>query len=75
MSYILVKFYKFNLVDHDENNNAIFNSGSFGKGMRAWGIVAHGRGTNSRPVYYLLKMTRVGSGLGTVCTHLCLMKP
>ncbi|XP_010516244.1 PREDICTED: uncharacterized protein LOC104791933 [Camelina sativa] len=40
----------------------------------AWGIVAQGRGTDSGPVCYLLKTTRVGSGMGTVCTHFCLVK-
>ncbi|CAH8322880.1 unnamed protein product [Eruca vesicaria subsp. sativa] len=43
-------------------------------GTSAWGIVAQGRGTDSGPVCYLLKTTRVGSGVGAVCTHFCLVK-
>ncbi|KAG2258125.1 hypothetical protein Bca4012_021552 [Brassica carinata] len=45
-----------------------------GEGTSAWGIVAQGRGTDCGPVCYLLKTTRVGSGMGTVCTHFCLVK-
>ncbi|CAH8360374.1 unnamed protein product [Eruca vesicaria subsp. sativa] len=45
-----------------------------GGGTSAWGIVAQGRGTECGPVCYLLKTTRVGSGMGTVCTHFCLVK-
>ncbi|KAF8102048.1 hypothetical protein N665_0201s0337 [Sinapis alba] len=57
--------------DHDELNNG----GACGEGSTsAWGIVAQGRGTDCGPVCYLLKTTRVGSGMGTVCTHFCLVK-
>ncbi|ESQ44447.1 hypothetical protein EUTSA_v10006215mg [Eutrema salsugineum] len=45
-----------------------------GESTSAWGIVAQGRGTDCGPVCYLLKTTRVGSGMGTVCTHFCLVK-
>ncbi|KAG2325644.1 hypothetical protein Bca4012_040144 [Brassica carinata] len=49
--------------------------GACGEGTTsAWGIVAQGRGTDSGPVCYLLKTTRVGSGVGTVCTHFSLVK-
>jgi hypothetical protein len=48
--------------------------GACGESTRAWGIVAQGRGTDCSPVCYLLKTTRVGSGMGTVCTHFCLVK-
>lgn len=47
---------------------------NYGGDTSAWGIVAQGRGTDSGPVCYLLKTTRVGSGMGTVCTHFCLVK-
>ncbi|KDP21649.1 hypothetical protein JCGZ_03320 [Jatropha curcas] len=41
---------------------------------RAWGIVVQGKGVDCGPVCYLLKTSRVGSGLGAFCTHFCLMK-
>lgn len=41
---------------------------------RAWGIVVQGKGIDCGPVCYLLKTSRVGSGLGVFCTHFCLMR-
>ncbi|XP_010525411.1 PREDICTED: uncharacterized protein LOC104803208 [Tarenaya hassleriana] len=52
----------------------VSHGGACGEGTSAWGIVAQGRGMDSGPVCYLLKTTRVGSGLGPVCTHFCLVK-
>ncbi|CAN7061545.1 unnamed protein product [Brassica oleracea var. botrytis] len=56
----------------DENDHDGYNGGE--GATSAWGIVAQGRGTDCGPVCYLLKTTRVGSGMGTVCTHFCLVK-
>ncbi|XP_010539458.1 PREDICTED: uncharacterized protein LOC104813511 [Tarenaya hassleriana] len=50
------------------------DGGAREEGTSAWGIVAQGRGMECGPVCYLLKTTRVGSGLGPVCTHFCLVK-
>ncbi|KFK34878.1 hypothetical protein AALP_AA5G205100 [Arabis alpina] len=67
------------LVDDDvavdsEGDDDDYDGGACGEGTSAWGIVAQGRGSDSGPVCYLLKTTRVGSGMGTVCTHFCLVK-
>ncbi|XP_058182544.1 uncharacterized protein LOC131300629 [Rhododendron vialii] len=43
-------------------------------GTRAWGMVVQGKGAECGPVCYLMKTSRVGSGLGLGCTHFCLMK-
>ncbi|KAI8524083.1 hypothetical protein RHMOL_Rhmol13G0121800 [Rhododendron molle] len=43
-------------------------------GTRAWGMVVQGKGAACGPVCYLMKTSRVGSGLGLGCTHFCLMK-
>ncbi|KAJ0246834.1 hypothetical protein HA466_0173170 [Hirschfeldia incana] len=58
--------------DEDDDHDDGYNGGE--SGTSAWGIVAQGRGTDCGPVCYLLKTTRVGSGMGTVCTHFCLVK-
>lgn len=58
----------------DDDYDEINDGGACGEGTSAWGIVAQGRGMYSGPVCYLLKTTRVGSGMGTVCTHFCLVK-
>ncbi|CAN8279597.1 unnamed protein product [Cochlearia groenlandica] len=58
-------------LDSEEDDDY---GGACGEGTSAWGIVAQGRGTDNGPVCYLLKTTRVGSGMGTVCTHFCLVK-
>ncbi|CAN8254471.1 unnamed protein product [Cochlearia groenlandica] len=61
--------------DQDSNGEGDdYNGGACGEGTSAWGIVAQGRGIDSGPVCYLLKTTRVRSGLGTVCTYFCLVK-
>uniref|UniRef100_A0A1J3DVL4 DUF7804 domain-containing protein n=1 Tax=Noccaea caerulescens TaxID=107243 RepID=A0A1J3DVL4_NOCCA len=60
-------------LEGDENYDGC-NGGACGESTSAWGIVAQGRGTDCSPVCYLLKTTRVGSGIGTVCTHFCLVK-
>ncbi|XP_010504541.1 PREDICTED: uncharacterized protein LOC104781536 [Camelina sativa] len=59
--------------DDGEDYDGINDGGACGD-TSAWGIVAQGRGTDFGPVCYLLKTTRVGSGMGTVCTHFCLVK-
>ncbi|XP_030540528.1 uncharacterized protein LOC115748214 [Rhodamnia argentea] len=41
---------------------------------KIWGLVVQGKGANCRPACYLLETCRVGSGLGSVSTHFCLMK-
>ncbi|CAM8916797.1 unnamed protein product [Rhodiola kirilowii] len=41
---------------------------------KAWGVVIQGRGCEYGPACYLLKTTRVRSGLGAACTHFCLTK-
>ncbi|KAM7499448.1 hypothetical protein LguiA_023862 [Lonicera macranthoides] len=43
---------------------------------RAWGVVIQGKvGEKERvPACYLLKTSRVGSGLGLFCTHFCLVR-
>ncbi|CAN1151408.1 hypothetical protein LINPERPRIM_LOCUS28361 [Linum perenne] len=41
---------------------------------KAWGIVVQGKGGDRAPVCYLLKTSRVGSGMGLCCTHFCLMR-
>ncbi|XP_013663291.2 uncharacterized protein BNAC08G27310D [Brassica napus] len=60
------------LDDDEGDDHGGFNGGE--GATSAWGIVAQGRGTDCGPVCYLLKTTRVGSGMGTVCTHFCLVK-
>ncbi|TYI83553.1 hypothetical protein E1A91_D05G300900v1 [Gossypium mustelinum] len=40
---------------------------------RAWGIVVQGIGA-AAPACYLLKTSKVGSGLGIRCTHFCLVR-
>ncbi|CAN0827480.1 hypothetical protein LINGRAPRIM_LOCUS2598 [Linum grandiflorum] len=42
----------------------------------AWGIVVQGKGgeCSGGPACYLLKTSRVGSGVGLGCTHFCLMR-
>lgn len=63
------------VADRDPNSEGDDDyGGACGEGTSAWGIVAQGRGTDCGPVCYLLKTTRVGSGMGTVCTHFCLVK-
>ncbi|CAE5958458.1 unnamed protein product [Arabidopsis arenosa] len=62
------------LADGDVEDDDDHDGGACGEDTSAWGIVAQGRGTDSGPVCYLLKTTRVGSGMGTVCTHFCLVK-
>ncbi|XP_059627893.1 uncharacterized protein LOC132270718 [Cornus florida] len=52
------------LEDEDEDDD----------GMRAWGVVIQGKGVECGPVCYLLKTSRVGSGLGMGCTHFCLVR-
>ncbi|XP_010554721.1 PREDICTED: uncharacterized protein LOC104824365 [Tarenaya hassleriana] len=60
----------------DENGRVgdVSDGGARGEGTSAWGIVAQGRGMDCGPVCYLLKTTRVRSGLGPVCTHFSLVK-
>ncbi|RID47273.1 hypothetical protein BRARA_I03877 [Brassica rapa] len=58
--------------DEGDDDHGGYNGGE--GATSAWGIVAQGRGTDCGPVCYLLKTTRVGSGMGTVCTHFCLVK-
>ena len=59
----------------DDERDDYHDGGACGESATsAWGIVAQGRGTDSGPVCYLLKTTRVGSGVGTVCTHFSLVK-
>ncbi|CAN1145077.1 hypothetical protein LINPERHAP2_LOCUS14493 [Linum perenne] len=41
---------------------------------KEWGVVVQGRGARCGPVCYLLKTSRVGSGVGPLCTHFCLMR-
>ena len=41
---------------------------------RAWGIVVQGQGCGLAPACYLLKTSKVSSGLGLKCTHFCLVK-
>ncbi|KAK9283822.1 hypothetical protein L1049_012076 [Liquidambar formosana] len=41
---------------------------------KAWGIVIQGKGVECGPACYLLKTSRVRSGLGLFCTHFCLVK-
>lgn len=42
---------------------------------RAWGVVIQGKGVDCGPVCYLLKTSRArSSGMGTCCTHFCLMR-
>jgi hypothetical protein len=43
---------------------------------RAWGVVIQGKGVEKEkgPACYLLKTSRVGSGMGSFCTHYCLVK-
>lgn len=60
--------------DEEDDHDADGYNGGERSGTSAWGIVAQGRGTDCGPVCYLLKTTRVGSGMGTVCTHFCLVK-
>uniref|UniRef100_A0A5B7CD57 DUF7804 domain-containing protein n=1 Tax=Davidia involucrata TaxID=16924 RepID=A0A5B7CD57_DAVIN len=43
-------------------------------GARAWGIVIQGKGLECGPAFYLLKTSRVGSGLGRFCTHFCVVR-
>ncbi|KAF7132451.1 hypothetical protein RHSIM_Rhsim09G0185800 [Rhododendron simsii] len=43
-------------------------------GTRAWGMVVQGKGAECGPACYLMKTSRVGSGMGLGCTHFCLMK-
>ncbi|CAG7905521.1 hypothetical protein BRARA_D00348 [Brassica rapa] len=63
------------LADGEVAERDDYDGGACGEGATsAWGIVAQGRGTDSGPVCYLLKTTRVGSGVGTVCTHFSLVK-
>ncbi|KAF8080232.1 hypothetical protein N665_0964s0013 [Sinapis alba] len=63
------------LADEEVAERDDYGRGACGEGKTsAWGIVAQGRGTDSGPVCYLLKTTRVGSGVGTVCTHFSLVK-
>ncbi|KAF3556203.1 hypothetical protein F2Q69_00015002 [Brassica cretica] len=63
------------LADNEVTERDDYDGGACGEGATsAWGIVAQGRGTDSGPVCYLLKTTRVGSGVGTVCTHFSLVK-
>ncbi|PSS34411.1 GDSL esterase/lipase [Actinidia chinensis var. chinensis] len=50
--------------DENENEN----------GTKAWGVVVQGKGAKCGPVCYLLKTNRVVSGLGTGCTHFCLVR-
>ncbi|XP_052184371.1 uncharacterized protein LOC127796326 [Diospyros lotus] len=44
------------------------------EGTKAWGVVVQGKGSECGPACYLLKTSRVGSGLGLCSTHFCLMK-
>ncbi|XP_019437264.1 PREDICTED: uncharacterized protein LOC109343448 isoform X2 [Lupinus angustifolius] len=43
---------------------------------RVWGVVVQGRGVGCKPVCYLLKTCRVGSGIGSglYSTHFCLVR-
>ncbi|KAK8272066.1 hypothetical protein V6Z11_D11G305500 [Gossypium hirsutum] len=41
---------------------------------RAWGIVVQGQGCGLAPTCYLLKTSKVSSGIGLKCTHFCLVK-
>lgn len=45
-----------------------------GTSTKAWGIVVQGKGADCGPACYLLKTSRVGSGLDMWCTHFCLMR-
>ncbi|GMI84968.1 hypothetical protein like AT3G56360 [Hibiscus trionum] len=48
-----------------------------GEVSRVWGIVVQGKGEDGRgppPACYLLKTSKVGSGMGLRCTHFCLVK-
>uniref|UniRef100_A0A7N0ZUA8 DUF7804 domain-containing protein n=1 Tax=Kalanchoe fedtschenkoi TaxID=63787 RepID=A0A7N0ZUA8_KALFE len=41
---------------------------------KAWGVLVQGRGCEYGPACYLLKTSRVRSGVGAACTHFCLTK-
>lgn len=43
---------------------------------KAWGVLIQGKGVEKErgPACYLLKTSRVGSGLGLFCTHYCLVR-
>ncbi|CAE6076428.1 unnamed protein product [Arabidopsis arenosa] len=59
---LVEKLAECDVADDDDDHDG----GACGEDTSAWGIVAQGRGTDSGPVCYLLKTTRVGSGMGTV---------
>ncbi|KAK6233402.1 hypothetical protein QUC31_005808 [Theobroma cacao] len=53
-------------IEEERKNEAV---------SRAWGIVVQGKGEGcGPPACYLLKTSKVGSGLGLRCTHFCLVK-
>ncbi|XAR71862.1 hypothetical protein NMG60_11018302 [Bertholletia excelsa] len=57
--------------DDDDGDETIEEGHS---GTKAWGVVVQGKGQDCGPACYLLKTSRVGSGLGMFCTHFCLVK-